>query len=151
MRRFSLLRVVVVLVAVLLLTAVFTGRKAVLHAQSGCDATTLNASYASSLTGSLYDNQYNVYLLASAGRLAFDGAGNITGADTFNFDGTSSKRTITGTYTMNADCTGSLAFQGSDKSSLHADFVTADNAKEIHLVETDAGVILSGNLKKQNP
>lgn len=80
-----------------------------------------------------------------------DGAGNVSGSDTISLDGTVTKRTFTGTYTMNADCTGSMTLQYSNNQSFHADLVTVNTPKEIHLVQTDGGWIFSGTLTKQDP
>lgn len=62
------MRIALLLSFVVLLAVVVTPRKAVLHAQNGCDATTLNAVYGAHLTGSVYDNQGYIYVLAAVGR-----------------------------------------------------------------------------------
>ena len=124
------------------------------HAQTGCDLTSLSGAYGYGLTGYAYDNQGNLYVLASAGRLVADGNGGVTGADTYSFDGSVGKRTYTGTYTMNTDCTGSVTLQlsiGNSTSTNHGDFVSVSNGSEINFVQTDANYILSGTFKKQAP
>src|SRR5512142_2302017 len=97
----------------LLGAALAIGNKAapVVHAQSNaCDATSFTGAYGYVLNGFAYDNAGNMYLFGAAGRMVSDGNGNLTGADTLSFDGSITKRQYTGTYTMNADCTGSLTF-----------------------------------------
>src|SRR5262245_14461349 len=80
----------------------------VAHAQTACDAGAFTGAYGYTQSGYAYDAQGNIYFLAAAGRMVADGAGAITGSETLNFDGSVIKRPYTGTYTMNADCTGSV-------------------------------------------
>lgn len=122
------------------------------HAQTGCDLSSFTGAYGYNLNGYVYDNAGNLYLIASAGLIVPDGSGAITGSDTYSFDGTIGKRTYTGTYTMNPDCTGSATLQitvGNATGSVHGDFVAVNNAREINFVQTDANYILSGTFKKQ--
>jgi hypothetical protein len=118
--------------------------------QTGCDATTITGGYGFNLKGFVYDSRGNSYLLASIGRLEADGNGALNGTDTFSFDGTIVKRKMTGTYTINSDCTGSASLQNSDNSTAHLDLVVVNNGKEINVIQTDPGFIFSGVLKRQN-
>ena len=87
----------VVLAAVILLAVVLVTQNGAklrtVHAQSGCDVTSLNGAYGYNLNGYAYDNAGNLYLIASSGRLVADGNGGVTGADTYSFDGSIGKRT----------------------------------------------------------
>ncbi|HEY3439952.1 MAG TPA: hypothetical protein VGK29_04345 [Paludibaculum sp.] len=133
----------------LIAAALLLGTTAAAHAQDSCDATSFSGAFGYSLKGSVYDRSYNVYLLAAAGRIVADGAGNITGADTISYDGSAVRRKLTGTYTVNADCTGTLVLRGDDTSVTNADFVIVNDGKEVSIVQTDDGYILSGDLKRQ--
>ena len=122
------------------------------HAQAGCALTSFSGAYGYNLTGYAYDDQDNVYILASVGRIVADGNGGLTGAETFSFDGTIGKRTYTGTYSMNADCTGSVTLQstgGASTGPARGDIVAVNNSREINFVQTDTNYIFSGTLKKQ--
>lgn len=125
------------------------------HAQSTtpttCDATSLKGRYSIKFTGTAYDSQYYTYLLSEIGFMTFDGAGNFTGTDTYNFDGAATRRTLTGTYTINSDCTGSMTVNASDKSTMIGDIAVLLGTKEVNFTQTDAGWIFSGTLKFQNP
>src|SRR6266496_2921478 len=90
---------VIVVLAVIAFARHFSHAPTV-HAQTGCDVTSLSGAYGYGLNGFVYDNQGNLYFLASAGRLVADGNGGVTGGDTYSFDGTIGKRTYTGTYLM---------------------------------------------------
>jgi hypothetical protein len=122
------------------------------HAQTGCDLTSFSGAYGYNQNGYVYDSQGNLYFLASTGRIVSDGNGGVTGGDTYSFDGTIAKRTFTGTYSMNADCTGSATLQitvGNSSGSAHGDLVVVTNGNEINFVQTDPNYILSGIFKKQ--
>ena len=60
-------------------------------------------------------------------------------------------RTSTGTYTVNSDCTGSLAVTLPPPAGLsQSDFVIVDNGKELRLINTGNGRVLVGNARKQS-
>ena len=153
MRRFG-----VIIAAAIILGATFfagrLGRLTSVHAQNACDASSLSGAYGYTLSGFAYDAQFNSYILASVGRLVADGAGNFTGADSFNFDGSPVQRKYTGTYTIKDDCTGSLILQtqsGTNTITNHFDFVTMNGGREVNLVQMDTNFIFSGVMKRQNP
>jgi hypothetical protein len=133
----------------LLLLLTIGGATAASAQSSGCTTASLNGAFGYSLKGSWYDAQYYVYLIGIVGRVVADGNGAITGADSFNFDGTAGKRQYTGTYTVNDDCTGSLNFKTSDGNNFNFDFVIYSDGKEASLVETDQNYIVTGDLKQQ--
>ncbi len=120
------------------------------QAASGCDATSLNSAYGFVQSGFSYDSNGNLYIMAGNGRIAGDGNGNVTGGDTLNYDGTVYRRTLTGTYTINSDCTGQVVLTFSDKTTMHADIVVTNDGKEIAYNGTDTNFIYSGTWKKLN-
>jgi hypothetical protein len=83
------------------------------------------------------------------GRWVFDGAGNFTNALTVNDNGTIIPVTDAGTYTVNADCTGTI----SPDSGGSDDIVLVDGGNEFHLLRTDPQnwVMLFSVAKKQFP
>ncbi len=136
---------------ILIAAALLLGTAAAASAQeeAAYDAASFSGAFGYSLKGSVYDRNFNIYLLAAAGRIVADGAGNITGTDTISYDGGAVKRKLTGTYTVNADCTGTLVLNGDDTSVTNADFVIVNDGKEVSIVQTDDGFILTGDLKRQ--
>ena len=122
----------------------------VVHAQAGCDATSFNGAYAYNFTGQFFDNVGYTHLFTAAGRFLADGQGNLAGTDTTTIDDNLYRgQTYTGTYTMNADCTGSINMSSSTIGSSAFDFALANNNNEIQLVEADRGVNITGAGKKQ--
>ena len=67
------------------------------------------------------------------GVMSFDGAGNISAVVTFNDDGVSTLRVPrTGTYAVDADCTGTLILDGVN----YWDLVLTDDASEGRAIQT---------------
>lgn len=126
----------------------------VASAQS-CDNTSLTGSFVFKMTGYTYDSYGNIYYITSVGKLTADGAGNLTGIDTFNYDGYISRRTVTGTYSLNEDCSGTFNFGGTFSSGTfkfemetNAD-LQLSNPDEFEFTTIDGGDILTGTLKRQ--
>ena len=129
----------------------------VVHADSTpttCDATTLNGAYGYTLSGYAYDANYNIYISAAVGRFVADGNGGVTGSDSMNFDSSIFKRKITGTYTINSDCTGSVTLtydDGTNKAqTVHGDIIAVNNGKEVNFAQTDAPFMVTAVMKKVN-
>lgn len=114
-----------------------------------CSAASLTGAYGYSLKGTVYDRQFNTYLIGAVGRLVADGNGTLTGSDTVNFDGETIRRQLTGTYTVNADCTGALSFSSPGGGLTTMDFVITDDGKIVELVQTDYPYILTGTMRRQ--
>ena len=123
----------------------------VARAQSGCSVASLKGSYSVAINGFFYDVNGNQGVYASAGLVAADGAGGITGTDTVNIDGTPTRgRQFTGTYTINADCSGSVSFKDSKGNAIgNMDLVVANGGKDVALVDYDVDIILNGTAKLQ--
>jgi hypothetical protein len=83
---------------------------------------------------------------ANAGQIFFQGDGTISGLDNENFEGkVMSGRPITGTYTVNADCTGSttMTIAGEDQSW---DLVILPDGNQVIFGATTSGIIWAGTL-----
>jgi hypothetical protein len=76
---------------------------------------------------------------AAVGRLSVDEAGNISGAEARNVGGGFANETITGSWTVNSDCTGTASFQIYESGVLvrtsEFSLVFVDSLKEIRAVE----------------
>jgi hypothetical protein len=136
---------------VILFAIAFSVSGQVAQAQTACDASVLKGNYSFNLTGSFYDAQGYWYVMALVGMSNFDGAGNFSGTDAISLDGTIKKRKITGTYTVDTDCTGTIKIVGSDDITFNGNIVVNDKGNNIDFIDTDANVIFSGVIKKQNP
>jgi len=84
------------------------------------------------------------------GRETYDGNGNFTNTVTVNSNGTVIHGNNFGTYTVNADCTGTLF----DKlSGVTTEFVLVDGGKEIYrlIFQPSPATVVYGISKKQFP
>ena len=73
-------------------------------------------------------------------RWQFDGNGNFTNVIIQNNNGTVVHATDTGTYTVNADCTGKIFTDGSTKTGF--EILIVDGGNEFYSVRTDPPTIL---------
>jgi len=98
---------------------------------------TLRGTYLSHGTGIIV----GVGPISAVGTATYDGNGNTTNTFTASLNGTIDKGvTVTGTYTVNPDCTGSLAQNGS-----HYEFVVAPDGSTVFWIATDTGLVFSGS------
>jgi hypothetical protein len=75
-------------------------------------------------------------LFALAGYDVFDGNGKVRGVQSGNFGGeVSRKEPVSGTYTVKADCTGTVTFRDGD--AIHGDIFIAPDGSKFAFVRTD--------------
>jgi hypothetical protein len=85
--------------------------------------------------------------VAVEGQLALNGTGKITGTATLSLNGAiSSGVSVTGTYQVNSDCTGTATITPSGMSTMNFNAVVVDADKELLLLETDNNTIVSATL-----
>ena len=84
--------------------------------------------------------------VSAVGTITYDGHGSLTNPFTISVNGTVSRLTQTGSYTVNRDCTGTVVQGGA-----HYDFVVAPDASTVFWIETDAGTIVSGTAVRMKP
>jgi hypothetical protein len=120
-----------------------------------CTNATLHGTYQWSVAGLIQTTTQNggnigdFAPIVEASYAVFDGHGTITKlVSTDNFSsGGSFTVTGTGTYTVNADCSGSLTFNTTVGSiNRHLEILDGDTVDFVH---TDAGLIISGTMKKR--
>jgi len=79
--------------------------------------------------------------VSALGEITYDGQGHSTATVTLSVNGTiHSGVTVTGTYTVNSDCTGSH----SESDGSHYDFVVTPNGSTASWIEVDSGTVVSG-------
>jgi|SRR6516225_1973771 hypothetical protein len=83
---------------------------------------------------------------AGVGELTLDGHGNSTATFIASFNGTIKTIPLTGTYTVNPDCTGTHVEEGS-----HYFFVVTPDGNKTSWLETDPGVVFSGTTYRLHP
>jgi len=101
---------------------------------------------------------------AAAGILTLDAAGNINGKVTASLNGSVSHTALSGTYTVNSDCTGTVSFDEFDQKgnlilTATVDLVWDDNMQEIRFIFTSVvladgtslATVISGDARKLVP
>lgn len=138
--------------------AATSGVALALHAHGGtaraddesCSNSSLNGAYAYALQGATFDTNGNETAdVASAGRIVFDGAGKLSGADWFSKNGVAAARTYTGTYTLGADCTGSLQVALTGSPAVPRHIALADGGKQVMVIQINNGPVVSGTFVKR--
>jgi hypothetical protein len=84
--------------------------------------------------------------VSAVGTITYDGHGSLVNPFTISVNGTVSRLTQTGSYTVNRDCTGTVVQGGA-----HYDFVVAPDASTLFWMETDGGTIVTGTAVRMKP
>ena len=126
----------------------------VVHAQSGCGVGTLTGNYGfiqpAGFTHTKPNGKGADVPWQFEGLSTFDGAGNASATYAGAINGqVFTNQTTAGTYTVNSDCTGSLAWTSGDAAGYTANFVIVDGGTEVFAVSTGSGDTASVILKKQ--
>ena len=144
MRIMRIIGVTATAVAILMAGTQFRGTRArlvpVVQAQSGCSNGSLQGSYGFQLKGTIV----GLGPIGGVARLTFDGAGNFTQTDNVTINGFPivPNRPGSGTYNVNADCTGTQTLN-SGGQVIHTTFVIAENGKEVFDVVTDPQLVIT--------
>jgi uncharacterized protein (TIGR03437 family) len=77
---------------------------------------------------------------ADSGLYTSDGNGHISGTDA---------RIVTGSYSVNSDCTGSAILTDAPGNSTNLDLFVAEGGAQVQFIQTDSGVVLSGSARQQ--
>lgn len=87
--------------------------------------------------------------VAASGPIRFDGRGNLSASYATNVNGVQFRGTFVGTYTVNADGSGSVALQLPRLGlQAHGDFVLLDEGKGTFFSCTDAGFSITGQTRR---
>ena len=117
---------------------------AVAQGPATCGLPGKKRKFAANLSGTIV----GVGAVAIVGQVRLDGNGNITGGGTFSVTGTISSGSISGTYTENADCTGTAQITPEGLSTMNLNTVVVDGGRELLMIETDSGTVVSGTLQQ---
>jgi hypothetical protein len=126
-------------------------------ADKGCTNGSLKGTFAYTNTGVLTAPVSPAGPFAGVGAQTFDGNGNTTATGSVSVNGNIFAVTITGTYTVNPDCTGTFTLLVSVLSPPmtlppgHVFFVIDDNGAEFRAINTDPGQVVTTIGKRQFP
>jgi hypothetical protein len=105
------------------------------HESEGCSVTTLNGAYGEVLKGEVFGQGP----IVAVGVSTFDGKGHFVADQTINLNGNVFQAPLTGTYTVNRDCTGIADAVG---TGLHS-FVIIDGGKQVDLMDNNSAEVLT--------
>lgn len=110
------------------------------EATPSCNNATIKGSYGINFTGT-----FAATPLAEVGFYKFNGTGSFQGTVAQSTDGTiSTNKAVSGLYSVKQDCTVLIYGDGSLSG------IIVDGGKEIFLIQTDPGSVITGTLKKVN-
>jgi hypothetical protein len=117
----------------------------------GCSNYTLRGTFAFTSTGfTTAASPAGAGMVAEVGTQTFDGTGGTTGAAMLSGNGAIYQLTIAGTYTVNADCTGTFtlmvtfpASSGIGTVPVDVFFVITGSGDEFQAMETDTGDVIT--------
>ena len=117
------------------------------HASS-CRLSGVAGTYGYTTSGSIP----TIGAVASVGRIVLDASGNLTGSQTSSFNGTIVHETLSGTYTVNADCTGTATVNvyhsGVLARTTNLEVIFENEQRELRAIFMTAGTVLTVNGKK---
>jgi len=123
-------------------------------ADKGCSSISLMGTFSRRDTGTVLAPAMAAGPFALVGTFTFDGNGNVTGAATSSQNGNIGHGTQAGTYTVNADCTGTITVLGFGGHSSHYSFVIDDGGNGFKYICTDSGaiaIVYTGEARRQFP
>jgi hypothetical protein len=113
-----------------------------------CTVATLSGTYVAASDGWLITDQNRVPF-ANAAVEVYDGAGKIEGVFSASTNGRiGPKTTISGTYTVNANCTGTYTAADSTGSEFHYDLFIAPDGSHFTFIATDQGIVSAGSERR---
>jgi hypothetical protein len=118
------------------------------YAQEGCSNHTLRGAYGFATDGQAFGaNGAEFAEFAAAGRIVFDGKGNLAGHETESLNGAITEPTFSGTYKVLPDCTGTAQIHNGQTASLR--FMLVEGGQEVNVIDTDPGVVAAGQITRQ--
>jgi hypothetical protein len=128
------------IVAAVFASLIISGFATRLDAQDRCTNASLKGSYAFKVDGTNVSNPYlPLGPFAAVGKNTYDGRGLMRGVITISSNGLIINATYTGSYTVNANCTGVKSATLSIGAVVDFFFVIDDDLREIQMVVTQAG------------
>ena len=142
MKRASLTKI---RIATTLCLAVFGGLTSTAKADDkGCTNGSVQGTFAYTSSGSIASPPEIAGPFVEVGSQYFDGKGSTTATATLSQNGNILPITVTGSYTVNSDCTGTMTLQVAPIGvTVHVYFVVADSWNEFQAIETDAGLVIT--------
>jgi hypothetical protein len=118
---------------------------------SGCSLASLKGPYALDRQGTLVASILGLPAPAAWGEMAredFDGAGGFSGKATINIGGAVGSATVTGTYTLNHDCTGTKTVNTNGGVTVHEAIIVIGGGQRMIGTQTDPWAVVQTRAEK---
>ena len=136
--------------AIIFLGVATTGCLAPAALAHGCAMSDVAATYGYTSTGTIVTPPVGPFL--AVGRITFSNTGTLSGKQTTSIAGNFFDETVSGTYTVNPDCTGTATANVYHGSTLvrttNLSIVWVDDQKEARAIFLTAGTAISINARK---
>ena len=117
-----------------------------------CSLASVAGSYGYTTSGFVATPAGTFVPAAAAGKITFDRNGNVSGTQTRVVAGSSLDETYAGTYSVNADCTGSFTvLVQPDTRTSTVNLVWTDNTNGASAVFKNPGFVLTATARRINP
>ncbi len=131
---------------IIFITVLLVLLPAALFVQSACSNSTLSGAYFYLLNGSMAVSG-STYAYAELGRILADGRGGVTGQGKTGFGGTLVPFSLSGTYTVEANCTGTMTYSVSNQfgtTPATITFQVVDGGHSLLAAYSSSGGVLIG-------
>lgn len=108
------------------------------HSEGGCGLDALKGRFVFTGRGFIEAAQPSIQRM-HYGVLDFDGAGKLAGKQSSSRGGKIGREQLKGSYTLDADCTGTITLGGIVGSETHWDFYLTEDRKRGHMIRMDEG------------
>lgn len=133
------------IVAIAVLPVVKVSAQPVLGLTPSCTTADVSGTYRYAISG--FSSGTVPY--SDSGLLTADGEGNVTGKSNFVLGFSPRSRTISGSYSMSSDCTGTVTLSDNLGTTAHLQIALVNGGEQVNFIEVDAGASVGGTAKKQ--
>jgi hypothetical protein len=117
---------------------------------SACSNWTIRGTYAFTIHGTIFLQNGSTLLIDGLAKTKFDGHGNLTQLDAVAANGNVAPgwRNSTGTYSVNADCSGTFTVTNGDEPDVHAQMIISQSGNNLHAVVIDPGFATTSDAER---
>lgn len=128
-------------IRVLMFALSLAASSAVTAKASVCDNSTIRGNYAYTIHGQVFIPNGPTLFIDGLARTTFDGQGNVTELDAIAVNGNIAPGWVpnTGIYSVNPDCTGTIAVTNGNAPLVHLQMIVAQSGNTIHEMTIDPG------------
>lgn len=112
-----------------------------------CTMASISGAYGYTIGGLSFAPNGSIGVYTETGTFTADGNGNLKGNGTYSI-ATLASHSLTGTYTVNSDCTGTLTYTDNSNLPTNVTLVVGFNGDDLRYLESDTGSDVSGRARR---